>query len=471
MKRSVWWAPYRDAGVPVEAGIGEAADAAHDRHVLRLAAEAGREAAGEPLVERKAVRIRRDRRERAAVGDVADDRHRRAAAGAGHPRLGPQPVAHQQRAAAVRAEDAAPRMRVAEEEAAGDALARIVRVRVGLHAGGPRIADVAEQLQVVVDLRRAPDLRHLRHDVRIPRGEQRDGVAAGGTPVCGIRAAVFQAEVDEARGAKRQADVAGHGERLAVAFPERAGVEGEAAARRGILELEIQDAGDGVRAVLRRGAAAQDLNLPQRDGRDGGNVRPLRAVRHAVAAVPVDDRRAVAALAVHQDKRVVRRQVAQHRRPDNRRRVADRLRVDIERRDDGAQLVWQIDGALVGQIRGRQHVDRHRRCGDGPRLTARPDDDGLLRESVEQDLQLVRRQAQRPDVLDRHAERVAERFVLFVRQVVLIPEGGHGAHRRRDRPRQGIVKLSRIRLTDPQDDGLKSRRERGMLGVDHRDAA
>ena len=36
---------------------------------------------------------------------------------------------------------------------------------------------------------------------------------------------------------------------------------------------------------------------------------------------------------------------------------------------------------------------------------------------------------------------------------------------------EGIVKLSRIRLTDPQDDGLESRREPGMLGVDHRDSA
>ncbi len=46
--------------------------------------------------------------------------------------------------------------------------------------------------------------------------------------------------------------------------------------------------------------------------------------------------------------------------------------------------------AGLGQIRGRQLVDRHRRCGDGPRLTARTDDDGLLREAVEQDLQPAR---------------------------------------------------------------------------------
>ena len=35
----------------------------------------------------------------------------------------------------------------------------------------------------------------------------------------------------------------------------------------------------------------------------------------------------------------------------------------------------------------------------------------------------------------------------------------------------GIVKLSRIRLTDPQDDGLESRREPGMLGVGQPDSA
>ena len=120
-----------------------------------------------------------------------------------------------------------------------------------------------------------------------------------------------------------------------------------------------------------------------------------------------------------QHQRVVGRQVAQHRRPHDSGSVADWLRVDVERRDDRPQLVLQIDHALVGQIGGRQHVDRHRRCGDGPRPTARTDDDGLLREPVEQHLQLVRRQAQRPDFFDRHAERVAERFVLFGRQVFL----------------------------------------------------
>ena len=63
--------------------------------------------------------------------------------------------------------------------------------------------------------------------------------------------------------------------------------------------------------------------------------------------------------------------------------------------------------------------------------------------------------------------------VLFWPTVVLsVVLASFGLARERPRPLLvGIVKLSRIRLTDPQDDGLKSRREPGMLGVDHRDSA
>ena len=75
----------------------------------------------------------------------------------------------------------------------------------------------------------------------------------------------------------------------------------------------------------------------------------------------------MATLAVHEDQRVVRRQVAQRRRPHDGGGVADRLRVDVERRNDRGQLVLQIDDALVGQIGGGQHVARHRRCRDWAR--------------------------------------------------------------------------------------------------------
>ena len=84
--------------------------------------------------------------------------------------------------------------------------------------------------------------------------------------------------------------------------PERPGVQLERAARGVVLELEVHDPGDGVRAVLRRRPVSQHLDLPERDGRDDGDVEPLRPEGDAVAAVPVDDRRAVAALAVDEDQ-------------------------------------------------------------------------------------------------------------------------------------------------------------------------
>ena len=82
--------------------------------------------------------------------------------------------------------------------------------------------------------------------------------------------------------------------------------------------------------------------------------------------------------------------------------------------------------------------------------------------------------------------RTAQHDQLLLEQEILSDDGSHAAGSAELRgcdgqvkqgeqeilhARDGIVKLSRIRLTDPQDDGLKSRREPGMLGVDHRDSA
>ena len=372
----------RSADVPVEAVGSKASDAAHQRQVLRLAAEAGREAARKQLAEREAVRVVEDLLQGDRVGRVVGDRHR-GAVRRPHP-AGQQRVADQQRLAAVDAVDPAPRVRVAKEEAAGHPLAGVVGVAVDLHAGRRCIAEVPEQLQVVVDVRRAPDLRRVGRHVGVAGRAQGDGVAAGRGAVGRLRAAILQAEIGEAGGAQRQTGVGRQVDRLAAAVPEPAGVVLEGAARAGVLELEVHHAGDGVRAVLRRRAVPQHLDLQQCDGRDGRDVGPLRAERHAVAAVPVDDRRAVAALAVHEHQRVVRGQVAQHRRPDHGGRVADRLGVDGERRDDRPELVLQVDGPLAGQLGGGQHVHRYRRRGHRPRLRAGADDDRLLAEPGQQ---------------------------------------------------------------------------------------
>ena len=175
--------------------------------------------------------------------------------------------------------------------------------------------------------------------------------------------AVLQAEVHEPVPAERQSGIPGDRERLPPAAYPVAGMldvaddaipaggqatrvriavsacaELQAAARTGILELEVHDAGNGIRAILRRCAVAQHLGLPNRNRGDDGEIRPLRAVRNAVAE-PGDDRRAVAALAVDQDQRVIGRQIAQVHWPDDGPRVTNRLNANVERGDDGPQLL------------------------------------------------------------------------------------------------------------------------------------
>ena len=85
--------------------------------VDEVAAELRREPAGEPAVEREAVRVGLDLLEGGRIGDVADDRDRGAAAGALDAGLGPDPVADEQGREAVdhgAAEDPAAGMRVPE---------------------------------------------------------------------------------------------------------------------------------------------------------------------------------------------------------------------------------------------------------------------------------------------------------------------------------------------------------------------
>ena len=241
-------------------------------------------------------------------------------------------------------------------------------------------------------------------------GDERNGVAARRGAVGQVRVAVHQAEVGESSCAERQADVAGEPGRFPVAGPVHPGVQLDGAAGTGILELEVQHARDGVGAVLGRRAVAQHLDLAQRNRGDGGDVGALRAERHAVAAVPVDYRGAMPALAVDQYQRVVRGQVAQHGGADHRRYAADRLGVGAERRDDGAELVLQIARALADEIDGRQHVDRHRRRGGAARLRAGADDHRFLRESREQPLHLGGRQPQGFDLIRRHPQYAGQYF-------------------------------------------------------------
>ena len=433
----------RTAQVPVEAPGRRAAQTADQRGVGRRAYPQRREAAREQLLKREAVRVVDHLLQGGLIGHVVGHGDG-GAVGRAHA-AGREHVADEQRAAAVGAEHPEPGVRVPVEDAQGHGLAGVARVGVGLYASREGVAEVAEQLQVIVDLRIAPGLRAVGPDVRVASSDERDGVAARRGPVGPARVAVLDAEVGEPGGAERQADVAGEPGRLPVAGAVHAGVELHRAARASVLELEVHHPGDRVRAVLGRRAVAQHFDLPEGNRGDGGDVGALRAERHAVAAVPVDDRRPVAALAVDEDQRVVGGEVAQHRGADHRRVAADRLTVDAERRNDGAKLVVQVARAPAEEVRGRQHVHRDRRLGGAARLGAGADDHRLLGEPREQVPHLRRRQPQRLDLGRRHTEGPAQLL------------GQRARRRALHLPLRSVVLKLRARI----------HRERGRSGQEH----
>ena len=235
--------------------------AAHHRHIADHAAEPRREPARGDLLEREAVGIREHPRPGCLVRHVVPDPHRGAVRRAVDDAVaGVQRVADQQRLAVVEAVDVGPVVGIPEVESFRHLLLGVVGVAVELHAIGEQLAEVAEELHVVLDRRVAPDLRRVGHGGVTGRDEGRR-VGALHAAVRRVGIAVLQAEVGEPALAERQPDVGGDSVRVAVARAVGAGVELHAASRPGVLELEVHHAGDGVRAVLGRGAVAQHLHL------------------------------------------------------------------------------------------------------------------------------------------------------------------------------------------------------------------
>ena len=88
-------------------------------------------------------------------------------------------------------------------------------------------------------------------------------------------------EVEEAGFTEAKTDVAGDLDHVAVSCGAAAGTDFDAAPLRGVLEHEVNDASDGVRAVLGRGAVAKTFYLPEGDGWD-----PERSGPWAPSATP-----------------------------------------------------------------------------------------------------------------------------------------------------------------------------------------
>ena len=308
------------------------------------AAEAGREPAGEQLVHDEAVRV--GQLECPGVEDAVPvepslgQQVARAVAGSGAGE-----VAHQAQAAAR--VHALPVVRVAEVEPAIRFLPGKVAESEHLQVFGQRQPRVEEGLDVVLDLRAAPDLGRVGHGAIAGCDERRRIVplhAAAG--VAGFT--VFQAQVQKTV-AQGQARVRRDGVTGAVSFGCLAIPGFEVHSLRVILEDKIHHPSNRIRAILGRGAIAQYFDALQGNGGDHRQVRPLRAFGR-LGRQPCDHRAAVPALAVDQDQGMVGRQVAQVGRSHDGRAVGNRLHIDAECRRHRAQQVQHVGVAMVLQV-------------------------------------------------------------------------------------------------------------------------
>ncbi|MNS56475.1 hypothetical protein D3C72_893350 [compost metagenome] len=245
------------------------------------------------------------------------------------------------------------------ERERGDVAVAEQRARIAGHVVAEVIAGV-DRGSGGVDLRVADDEGGLADAGEIA------GVRRGAAVRAGAVALVLLADLAghmHAATAIGEADAGVAGELVLVAVAGRilAVVDGQAAATATALQHDVDDAGDGIRTVLCGGAVTQHLDAL--DGGDRNRVDVHRRRTTADAAVDVDHRRGVAALAVDQHQHLVRRQAAQLRRTDVVGTAGVGLAREVERGQQRLQRAAQlaIDHAGLADVLGGQHV--HRRSG------------------------------------------------------------------------------------------------------------
>ena len=121
---------------------------------------------------------------------------------------GRAPIAHEQGLAGIVAEYARAGVWISEEESPVHLLAGVVRMSVELEAIAEQVAEIAEELEVVVDFRRAPDLGRIAN-IPVAGRDQSRRVATLDAAIARRGVAVFEAEVGKPGGAERQPHVAG----------------------------------------------------------------------------------------------------------------------------------------------------------------------------------------------------------------------------------------------------------------------
>ena len=217
----------------------------------------------------------------------------------------------------------------------------------------------------------------LRH--RIALGIDKAGIAAA--ILREIAEGFFDREIGETLVEQRQAHIvgqvvafaaAGNGAAATVIIIAR-GARGLAAGGF-LLQDDVDDAGDGVRAVLRGGAVQQHFDMVDGRFRNEGKVGGGRA-RGETAGIDMQVAGIVAAMAVDQHQCVIGRQAAQR---GGKRQVGG-VATELLRRERGnglAQSLAKIRRAgTLGQRIGAQHGDGRGAVGSRHALHARAGDD------------------------------------------------------------------------------------------------
>jgi hypothetical protein len=220
--------------------------------------------------------------------------------------------------------------------------------------GGLAAVDVGRAVgigQFLVDRRESRGDRRVAAAVEV---DDRDLAVALRGPVV---AAMEQRDVEEPGIAHREAEVAARAVGRALAVVVFPGGRLDVAARGVALEDDVDHAGDRVGAVLRRGAILQDLDPLDDFRRDQVEARRGGAAEGAVDHL--EDRVAVAALAVDHHQRVIGAEAAQAAREREARHVGA-LRLRLERGDQLGQHLVEVGLADVGNRVFRKELDRRR---------------------------------------------------------------------------------------------------------------
>ena len=134
-------------------------------------------------------------------------------------------------------------------------------------------------------------------------------------------------------------------------------------------EDDVDDASDGVGAVLRGGAVTEHFDAADGGGRDGVEIRGDGAA--ADGAVEVDERAGVAAFAVDQHEGLVGGETTQRGGTDVVRAVGERGTREIKRRDERLDGLGRLGVAALVDVVAGDDVDRHGRLGDGAVIETR----------------------------------------------------------------------------------------------------